>query len=137
VGARRVWITHACLLPFYLTVGIDLFTIVNYQTRFASSMIVIVAGNLENAKEFLEADFTRTVGSAALILAAFSLCLVKIRRLRVTVPRSFALLPLLGLALICTAVRQWLTSRWYRLATVKRRCSRHRGALAENSHVIS
>lgn len=105
VGARRVWITHACLLPFYLTVGIDLFTIVNYQTRFASSMIVIVAGNLENAKEFLEADFTRTVGSAAIVLAAFSLCLVKIRRLRVTVPRSFAVLPLLGLALIYTAVR--------------------------------
>jgi heptose-I-phosphate ethanolaminephosphotransferase len=110
VGARRVWITHACLLPFYLTVGIDLFTIVNYQTRFASSMIVIVAGNLENAKEFLEADFTRTVGGAAIVLAAFSLCLVKIRRLRVTVPRSFAVLPLLGLALIYTAVRLYFGS---------------------------
>jgi glucan phosphoethanolaminetransferase (alkaline phosphatase superfamily) len=110
VGARRVWITHACLLPFYLTAGIDLFTIVNYQTRFASSMIAIVAGNLENAKEFLQADFTRTVGSVAIVLAAFSLCLVKIRRLRVTVPRSFAVLPLLGLALIYTAVRLYFGS---------------------------
>jgi glucan phosphoethanolaminetransferase (alkaline phosphatase superfamily) len=104
VGARRVWITHACLLPFFLLVGVDLFTIVNYQTRFGSSMIAIVVGNLENAKEFMEGDFARVAGSVALVLAAISLCLFKIRDLRLTVPRSLAAVPLLGLAVVYATV---------------------------------
>jgi glucan phosphoethanolaminetransferase (alkaline phosphatase superfamily) len=110
LGARRLWITHACLLPFYVTAGIDLFTIVNYQTRFSSSMIALVVGNLEDAQGFLEADFTRTVGSIMLMLTAYSLCLVKTWRLRVTVPRSFAALPLLSLVVIYLAVYQYFGS---------------------------
>jgi glucan phosphoethanolaminetransferase (alkaline phosphatase superfamily) len=110
LGARRVWITHACLLPFYFTAGIDLFTIVNYQTRFASGMIALVVGNLEDAKGFLEADFTRTVGSIILTLAAYSIALVKIRQLRVPVPRSFAVLPLLLMVVIYAAVHHYFGS---------------------------
>src|SRR5262249_44773231 len=102
--------THACLLPFYFTAGIDLFTIANYQTRFASGMIAIVLGNLEDAKGFLEADFTRTAGSIVLMLAGYSLCLFKIRRLRLTVPRSFAVLLLLGLAVIYVSVDRYFGS---------------------------
>jgi glucan phosphoethanolaminetransferase (alkaline phosphatase superfamily) len=108
LGPRRLWITHACLLPFYFTAGIDLFTIVNYQTRFAASMITLIVGNLEDALGFLEADFTRTVGSIVLMLTAYSLCLVKIFRLRVTVPRSFALLPLLLMVVIYVTVYHYL-----------------------------
>jgi glucan phosphoethanolaminetransferase (alkaline phosphatase superfamily) len=110
LGARRLWITHACLLPFYVTAGIDLFTIVNYQTRFASGMISLVVGNLEDAQGFVEADFTRTFGSIMLMLMAYSLCMVKICRLRVTVPRSFAVLPLLLMAVIYAAVYHYFGS---------------------------
>lgn len=109
-GARRVWITHACLLPFYFTAGIDLFTIVNYRTRFASGMIALVVGNLEDSTAFLESDFTRTVGSIVLMCGAYSLALVKIRRLRVTLPRSFAVLPLLLMVVIYAAVYHYFGS---------------------------
>ena len=110
LGARRVWLTHVCLLPFYLIVGIDLFTIMNYQTRFGSSMIAIVVGNLENSAEFLQGDFTRIVASFMVVLAAILLCLLKIRDLRVTVPRSFAAVPLLGLVVIYAAVHTFFGS---------------------------
>ena len=110
LGARRLWVTHACLLPFYFVAGIDLFTIVNYQTRFASGMIALVVGNLEDARAFLEADFTRTIGSIVLMLAAYSLCLVKISRLRVTVPRSLAVLPLLLMVVVYAAVSHYFGS---------------------------
>jgi len=110
LGARRLWVTHACLLPFYFIAGIDLFTIVNYQTRFASGMIALVVGNLEDARAFLEADFTRTIGSIVLMLAAYSLCLVKISRLRVTVPRSLAVLPLLLMVVVYAAVSHYFGS---------------------------
>jgi heptose-I-phosphate ethanolaminephosphotransferase len=110
LGARRLWITHVYLLPFYFIAGIDLFTIVNYQTRFATGMIALVVGNLEDARAFLEADFTRTVGSIMLMLTAYLLCLVKICRLRVTVPGSFALLPVLSIVAIYVAVYHYFGS---------------------------
>jgi glucan phosphoethanolaminetransferase (alkaline phosphatase superfamily) len=73
-------------------------------------MIALVVGNLEDARAFLEADFARTVGSTMLVLTAYSLCLVKICRLRVTVPRSFAVLPLLSMVVLYVAVYQYLGS---------------------------
>jgi heptose-I-phosphate ethanolaminephosphotransferase len=121
IGPRRVWVTHACLFPFYITVGMDLFTIFNYQTRFTSNMIVLVVGNLENAVEFLEGDFVRTSGSILAVVAGFAICMYKIRDLRVTVPRTYAILPLLALIACYVAASRHLQS-WH-LVTLNDRSS--------------
>ncbi len=95
--ARRFWLTHAVLFPLYLVAGIDLFVISNYNTRFASNMILTFVENMGDAKEFLLGDIKRVASSLVALLAGYALCMWKIRSLRVTLPRATVLLPLLGL----------------------------------------
>src|SRR5262245_50097022 len=66
--ARRIWITHAVLFPLYLVVGVDLYVITNYGTRLASTMILTIVENIGDAKDFMQGDFTSTVGSIVLTL---------------------------------------------------------------------
>jgi len=85
--ARRIWIAHAVMFPLYLVVATDLYVISHYQTRLASSMILIIFENLEDARGFLSANLPGLVGTAVALLAGYALCMWKIRGLRVTVPR--------------------------------------------------
>jgi glucan phosphoethanolaminetransferase (alkaline phosphatase superfamily) len=105
---RRIWIVHAVLFPFYLSVAADLFVIAQYKTRLASSMILIIWENLEDAHDFIQGDFKRVVGSMVLLLAGYGYALWRIRDLRVTVPRRAALIPALGLALIYGSAKRYL-----------------------------
>src|SRR3954463_6853053 len=44
--ARRLWIVHVALMPFYVLVGVELFLIAHYDCRLSSSSISMILGNL-------------------------------------------------------------------------------------------
>src|SRR5436305_1934480 len=85
--ARRIWIAHAVLFPLYVVVAVDLYVITHYQTRLASSMILIIFENVGDGRAFLGANLPGVLGTAVALLAGYALCMWKIRALRVTVPR--------------------------------------------------
>ena len=108
--SRRFWLTHALMFPLYLVTGIDLYVIFNYQTRLTPTMIMIIAGNLEDARSFLSTDLTQVVVSSALVLAGYAYALWSVRRLRVTIPRAAAIVPLLGLLVVYAGVFRYFGS---------------------------
>lgn len=108
--ARRIWIVHALLAPLYLAVGVDLYVISNYQTRLASSMLLTIVENMGDARDFMEGDFVRTVGSLVLMFGTYGFCLWKIRKLRVTLPRWLAVGPLAGLFVVYGGVAKYMGS---------------------------
>jgi glucan phosphoethanolaminetransferase (alkaline phosphatase superfamily) len=105
---RRIWITHALMFPLYVVVVADLYVISNYQTRLASNMILTIVENIGDARDFIESDFTRTVGSLVLMMAAYGYCLPKIRDLRVTLPRWVVFVPLGAVALVYLGVHHYV-----------------------------
>jgi glucan phosphoethanolaminetransferase (alkaline phosphatase superfamily) len=107
--ARRIWITHALLFPFYLVVCVDLWVIAHYQTRLASSVILLVFENLGDVRGFVESNLLGMAACAASLLAGYALCLWKIRGLRVTVPRAAVLAPLAAVALVYAGVHHVVT----------------------------
>jgi len=107
--ARRIWIAHAILFPLYLVVAVDLYVITHYQTRLASSMILIIFENLGDARAFLEANLKSVLATAVSLAAGYALCMWKIRKLRVTVPRVALLAPLVAVALVYAGVHHVVT----------------------------
>ena len=107
--ARRIWIAHAVLFPLYVVVAVDLYVITHYQTRLASSMILIIFENLGDARAFLEAHLQSVFATAVSLAAGHALCLWKIRGLRVTVPRVTLLAPLVAVALVYAGVHHVVT----------------------------
>src|SRR4051812_36743316 len=107
--ARRIWITHALLFPLYLVAGVDLYVIRHYQTRLASSMILTILENLTDAPGFLEANLPSVLATFVSLVAGYALCLWKIRKLRVTVPRIAVLAPLAAVALVYAGVHHVVT----------------------------
>jgi heptose-I-phosphate ethanolaminephosphotransferase len=107
---RRVWVAHALMAPLYLATGVDLYVIANYQTRLASSMLLTIVENMGDARDFMEGDFIRTVGSLVLMFGTFAYCLWKIRDLRVTLPSWLAVAPLAGLCVVYGGVAKYMGS---------------------------
>jgi glucan phosphoethanolaminetransferase (alkaline phosphatase superfamily) len=107
--ARRIWIAHAVMFPLYVVVATDLYVIAHYQTRLASSMILIIFENLEDARGFLSAHLPSVLGTALALLAGYALCMWKIRGLRVTVPRISLVAPLVAVALVYAGVHHVVT----------------------------
>ena len=107
---RRVWLLHAVLFPFYVLVGVDLYTILHYDTRLASNMIVTIVENMGDATAFLQGDMLRTVGNLLLLFVAYGFCLWSIRDKRMTVPRWLAIGPFTGLVLVYAGVTAYTTS---------------------------
>ena len=108
--ARRIWIVHALMAPLYLAAGVDLYVISHYQTRLASSMFLTIVENMGDARDFMEGDFVRTVGSLVLMFGTYGFCLWKIRKLRMTLPRWLIVGPLAGLAVVYGGVAKYMGS---------------------------
>src|SRR5690348_899082 len=53
--ARRLWIVHVALLPFYVLVGVELFLIAHYDCRLSSSSISMILGNLGDGLAYVKA----------------------------------------------------------------------------------
>src|SRR5881394_1576722 len=119
--ARRIWIVHALLFPLYIVVAVDLYVITHYQTRLASSMILIVFENLGDARAFLEANLESVLATVVSLAAGYALCMWKIRNLRVTVPRMAVLAPLAAVALVYAGVHHVVT--WWMFVAVNDRNS--------------
>ena len=88
---RRLWVTHAILFPFYLTVGVDLFTIRYYRTRLSSSMLLVVYDNMSDAPDFLRIHATPVAVIVVATLSAYGFALWKLRKQRVDVPARLIL----------------------------------------------
>jgi len=97
------------MFPLYVVVATDLYVIAHYQTRLASSMILIIFENLEDARGFLSANLPGVLGTVVALLAGYALCLWKIRGLRVTAPRISLVAPLVAVGLVYAGVHHVVT----------------------------
>jgi glucan phosphoethanolaminetransferase (alkaline phosphatase superfamily) len=108
--SRRIWLTHALMFPLYLVTGIDLYVIFNYQTRLTPTMIMIIAGNMEDARTFLTTDLAQVVVSTVAVLAGYGYALWRIRNLRMTIPRAAVIAPLIAVVVVYAGVYRYFGS---------------------------
>jgi glucan phosphoethanolaminetransferase (alkaline phosphatase superfamily) len=100
----RPWIAHAILFPFYILVGVDLFLILNYQTRLTSSTISVVLENWGDAPGYLWDRRSRIFPPLSLLLAFYGVGIFGIRRLALLANRRWLLYTLGGLLVLYLAV---------------------------------
>jgi heptose-I-phosphate ethanolaminephosphotransferase len=105
VLVRRLFLAHAILFPFYLIVAIDLFVIINYKTRFSASIISVILENFPDAGEYIQSNLRSMLLTTFLVLAFFTICMVKLRGLVVAPPRWIKVLSVAGLAAVYLVVR--------------------------------
>ena len=109
--SRRIWLTHALMFPLYVVTGIDLYVIFNYQTRLLTpTMMMIIAGNMEDARSFLSTDLTQVIVSAVAVLGGYAYALWRVRNLKVTIPRAAAIVPALALVVVYAGVFRYFGS---------------------------
>jgi heptose-I-phosphate ethanolaminephosphotransferase len=114
---RRIWIAHALMFPLYLAVATDIYVITHYHTRLSSSMLLTVFENLEDASEYLQTHYKAMATVLSTMLAGYALCMVKIRRLRVTTPRFAPLLPLGALLAVYLGIHHLIGGWWILVLT--------------------
>jgi glucan phosphoethanolaminetransferase (alkaline phosphatase superfamily) len=100
VWARRLWLVHAVLLPFYLLVGVDLFLIAHYDCRLTSSSISMILGNAGDAAAYVQATPVPVVGGFLVVVGFFLLCLWRIRRISWAGSRKALFVAMGGLAVV-------------------------------------
>jgi heptose-I-phosphate ethanolaminephosphotransferase len=102
---RRLWIAHALLFPFYLIVATDLFVIINYKTRLSASILSVILENLPDAGEYIQSNLRSMLLTTFLVIAFFTVCIVKMRGLVVAPPRWIKIACVAALVVVYTAVR--------------------------------
>jgi heptose-I-phosphate ethanolaminephosphotransferase len=104
LAVRRPWIAHAILFPFYILVGIDLYLILNYQTRLTSSTITVILENWSQAPGYFLDRQARILWSVAGVLAIYALGMLGIRRLVLPPRKRWLLLSVAAVALLYLTV---------------------------------
>jgi heptose-I-phosphate ethanolaminephosphotransferase len=83
---RRPAVLHSVLLPVYLTVGADIFLIVEYHVRLSAGTFIVALDNLDSATAFLSvhrgAWLATALGGAAYVAALLQLRRLNFRRAR-------------------------------------------------------
>jgi heptose-I-phosphate ethanolaminephosphotransferase len=76
VATSHLRALHLLLLPFYLAVAVDDFVIWQYDTRLASSMLLVLVENVGDAGEYVGAHAFEVFGALGLFLTLYVLAIV-------------------------------------------------------------
>jgi glucan phosphoethanolaminetransferase (alkaline phosphatase superfamily) len=87
---RRPALLHACLFPFYVTVGCDLFLVFHYQTRLTTSSLSVILDNWENAGDYVRTHVRAIVAPTLLEGTFYGLGLFALRGAELAWPNGKA-----------------------------------------------
>ncbi len=85
---------HLLMLPFYLTVSFDLFTIFVFDSRLSSGYIWIILANISNWNDFIQTFYRQILTGILFLLPSYVFLLWKIRTLSFSQHRKWSFIPL-------------------------------------------
>ncbi|MCK5876064.1 MAG: phosphoethanolamine transferase [Candidatus Marithrix sp.] len=91
---RKPFSFHLFMLPFYLTVSIDIFTIFVFDSRLSSGYIWIILANMSNWNDFFQTFYREIITGTLLFLIIYTFLLWKIRSLSFSHHRMWSFIPL-------------------------------------------
>jgi heptose-I-phosphate ethanolaminephosphotransferase len=103
-SARRLWLVHGLLWPFYVLVGCDLFLIARYDCRLSSSSISVMLANADDGWAYVRVQPAIIVTAVCLALVFHLLCVRGLRRIPPLASRRVAAASLLGVAALYGAL---------------------------------
>lgn len=94
--ALQLWVSrplrlHLALLPFYVTVGADLYLLSHYETRLTSSSISVLLDNQEHARDFVAARARSIFVPLGVGAVLYALLLTRLRGVHFDFPRRLRL----------------------------------------------